>query len=156
MIALNVFQIGRLRAACVYLTVSALAHLAWETAQLPLYTIWSTGMLREKAFSLAHCTTGDVLIATSSLIVALILTRAREWPRAKYMHVAVVTIVLGVLYTAFSEWLNVAVRGAWAYSEWMPLIRLGGISIGLSPLLQWITVPTVSFVYARRIVVPPF
>jgi hypothetical protein len=32
-----------------------------------------TGTMREKAFALAHCTAGDVLIATSYLAVALIL-----------------------------------------------------------------------------------
>lgn len=149
---MNVSQNGRLKAICIYLTVSALAQLAWEALQLPLYTIWSTGTMREKAFALAHCTTGDVLTAASCLVVALMLTRAREWPLARYFRVAAVAILLGVLYTAFSEWLNVAVRGSWTYSDWMPVIRVGGIGIGLSPLLQWIIVPTASFVYVRRTV----
>ena len=67
--------------------------------------------------------------------------------------VAGVAIVLGVLYTAFSEWLNVAVRGSWAYSDWMPVIRVGTFAIGLSPLLQWIVVPTLTFLCVRRAVV---
>ena len=149
----SISQSARRQAILVYLTMSAFAHLAWEVLQLPLYTIWNTGTLREKAFAVAHCTAGDVLIATSCLAVALIITRAREWPRAKYFAVAIVAIVLGVLYTAFSEWLNVSIRGSWAYSEWMPVIRLGTIRIGLSPLLQWMVVPTMSFLCVRRAVV---
>lgn len=135
----------RLKTVRVYLTVSVFAHLIWETVQLPLYTIWNTGTLREKAFGVAHCTAGDLLIATTCLLAALILMRARQWPRAKYVSVAVVAILLGVVYTTFSEWLNVSVRDSWAYSQWMPVIRLGSISIGLSPLLQWIVVPTFAF-----------
>ena len=141
---------GRPKAITVYLTVSAIAHLIWEALQLPLYTIWNTGTMREKAVALAQCTAGDLLIATSSLFVALILAGSRDWPNEKYFRVASVAIVLGVLYTAFSEWLNVAVRRSWTYSDWMPVILLGTIGIGLSPLLQWVVVPTLSFFYARR------
>ena len=140
------------KAIIVYLTVSAFAHLTWEALQLPLYTIWNTGTIREKAFALAHCTAGDFLIATSCLVAALILAGSRDWPNEKFLRVAGVAIVLGVLYTAFSEWLNVTVRGAWAYSDWMPVMRLGTIGIGLSPLLQWVVVPTLTFLCVRRAV----
>jgi hypothetical protein len=146
-------QSGRLKSIRVYLTVSALVHFTWEALQLPLYTIWNTGTIPEKAVALAHCTASDLLIATSCLVAALILAGAREWPSEEFLRVAAVAIVLGVLYTAFSEWLNVAVRGSWAYSRWMPLIRLGSVSLGLSPLLQWIVVPTLSFLYVRGTVV---
>src|SRR5436309_3538846 len=46
-----------------------------------------------------------------------------------------------VVYTAFSEWLNVVVRHSWAYSGSMPAIALGSVRIGLSPIAQWIIVP---------------
>lgn len=147
---MNISQNGRLRSICTYLTISALGHLIWEVLQLPLYTIWTTDTLQHQAFTVVYCTAGDILIAASSLLVALTLVRAREWPRAKYLAVAILTILLGVLYTGFSEWLNVSVRGSWAYSEWMPQLRLGSINIGLSPLLQWIVVPTFSFLCTRR------
>ena len=143
-------QDGLRKAITIYLTASAFAHLTWEALQLPLYTIWNTGTVREKAFALTHCTAGDLLIATSCLVVALILGGSRDWPNEKFLRVACVAIVLGVFYTAFSEWLNVAVRRSWTYSDWMPVIHLGTIGIGLSPLLQWVVVPTLSFFYARR------
>jgi hypothetical protein len=32
----------RFRAAGIYLGVAAITHLAWETLQLPLYTLWTS------------------------------------------------------------------------------------------------------------------
>jgi len=58
--------------------------------------------------------------------------------------------VLGIAYTAYSEWQNVYVRHAWSYSDAMPLIQVGSIAIGLSPLLQWIVAPGVAFATLRR------
>ena len=54
-----------------YLVAVALLHLAWEVAQLPLYTLWWDGAAHEIAFAVVHCTVGDVLIATTSLVTAL-------------------------------------------------------------------------------------
>ncbi len=52
-----------IRALRRYLVASAGLHLVWEVAQLPLYTIWSTGTLKQQAFAVLHCTIGDVMIA---------------------------------------------------------------------------------------------
>jgi hypothetical protein len=62
--------------------------------------------------------------------------------------VASLTIVGGLAYTIFSEWLNTEIRGSWAYSAWMPTLPL--IGAGLSPFAQWIAVPVVAFWWARR------
>src|SRR5713101_7282893 len=86
-----------LRGLRVYLGVITVGNLGWETLQLPLYTIWSTGTAREQVF--------------------------------------------GVAYTVFSEWRNVTVHSEWTYSDWMPVLSLLGLKIGLSPLLQWAIVP---------------
>ena len=61
------------------------------------------------------------------------------------------TIAFGLAYTVFSEWLNVVVRAAWAYADWMPIIPIAGLRIGLSPLLQWIVVPGAAFAIMRRV-----
>jgi hypothetical protein len=39
---------------------------------------------------------------------------------------------------------------SWAYSDWMPVIPIAGLSIGLSPLLQWIVVPAAAFAITGR------
>lgn len=132
-----------------YFAASALGHLTWESLQLPLYTIWSDGTAAQIAFAVAHCTLGDMLIATATLAPALLLF-GRGWPgdSAAFRNVTLSTVLLGVSYTVFSEWLNVDVRESWAYSSWMP--RLPPLGTGLSPVIQWVVVPTIASQWARR------
>jgi hypothetical protein len=127
-------------------------NLLWEVLQLPLFTIWSTGTLSERAFAVVHCTGGDLLIALVSLVAALIGMWAVDWPQQRFWRVAILAIALGIAYTAFSEWLNVYVRKSWAYSHWMPTVTVAGVRIGLSPLLQWAIVPTIAFLAAQSVV----
>jgi hypothetical protein len=140
----------RIRAACLYLGVAAFAHLAWEGLQLPLYTLWANASRWEIAFAVIHCTVGDIAIATSTLIVAILVGHSWSWPRSDRKQVAFLTIVLGLAYTAYSEWFNVYVRHVWAYSTSMPKVRFGAIELGLSPLLQWLIVPIAAFLSIRR------
>ena len=140
----------RFWAASIYLGVAAFAHLAWETLQLPLYTLWTSAARWEIAFAVIHCTAGDIMIATSTLIAAIVVGRCWSWPRRDWKQVAVLTIIFGLCYTAYSEWFNVYVRHAWAYSASMPMVRIGGIELGLSPLLQWLIVPIIALASVRR------
>jgi hypothetical protein len=142
-------EAGWLAVSARYLLAIAFTNLAWEFAYLPLYTIWSTGDAAEIVFAAVHCTGGDVLIATASLALALLLGGA-AWPvaRRSFLRVAVLSIAFGLAYTVFSEWLNVSVRRSWAYSDLMPLVPL--LEVGLSPVLQWIVLPPAAFWWARR------
>ncbi len=131
-----------------YLVFSVLAHLFWEMAQLPLYTIWKTGTVGEIAFAAIHCTGGDLLIALSTLLIAICLFGESGWPNTRYREVFITTVFLGVSYTIFSEWLNIEIRQSWAYSDLMPVIPF--INAGLSPVLQWIVIPIVGLWWARK------
>jgi hypothetical protein len=131
-----------------YVAVILLGNFVWEVAQLPLYTIWYKGSLRDIVFAAVHCTGGDVLIASTSLLAALLLAGSWRWPHARFYSVSVITVLGGLAYTVFSEWLNTEIRGSWAYSKWMPTLPL--IGAGLSPFLQWLVVPTVGLWWARR------
>jgi hypothetical protein len=122
-----------------YLGWSMVLHLVWEVAQLPLFTIWTTATLGQKAFAVVHCTAGDVMIAGVCLLVALLLFGWHSWPKTATVVVFAASLALGVGYTMYSEWLNTSVRASWAYSELMPVLPVLGT--GLSPLLQWIMVP---------------
>lgn len=132
-----------------YLVAIAAGNLVWEFAQLPLFTIWKTGSTGDIVFAAVHCTGGDILVATASLVLALLLLGA-GWPmtRHAYQRVAALTVVQGLAYTVFSEWLNVVVRKSWAYSELMPIVPV--VNAGLSPLLQWIVLPLAAFWWAKR------
>ena len=72
----------------VYLGVILVGNLIWETLHLPLYTIWTTGTPWERAFAVVHCTLGDLLIAASTLTLALILAGDHRWPRRRFWLVA--------------------------------------------------------------------
>jgi hypothetical protein len=131
-----------------YLAIVTPGNLAWEIAQLPLYTIWSTGTGRSIAIAVVHCTLGDALVSAACLALALLVTGRRRLGQ-HFSEIAAIAIPLGVAYTVFSEWLNVAVRKSWAYAPAMPL--LPGLGTGLAPLLQWVVVPALGlWLLARR------
>ncbi|HYG84805.1 MAG TPA: hypothetical protein VD978_00950 [Azospirillum sp.] len=129
----------RLWAIRRYLAVIAVGSLIWEFVQMPLYTLWRTGTPGEIVFAAVHCAGGDVMIATAALVLALIPLGHPDWPRQRFLPVAITVLGLGLGYTVFSEWLNVEVRRTWAYTELMPV--LPWLGTGLSPLAQWIIVP---------------
>ena len=143
-------RVNWLAALRAYIVTISVGNLVWEGAQLPLYTIWETGTLGEKAFAVIHCTGGDLLIALSALVVALVCVGDSDWPHRRFVHVIAATIVIGVGYTMLSEWLNIVLRKSWAYSALMPVLKVFGFDLGVSPLLQWIAVPLIAFWFARR------
>jgi hypothetical protein len=133
-----------------YLLAVAAGNLVWEVAQLPLYTLWQDGTPGSIAFAVLHCTAGDVAIAAAALTLALVLVGSPEWPTQRFGPVLVACVAVGVAYTAYSEYLNVVVRRAWAYSTLMPV--LPGSGIGLAPLAQWIVLPSLALVWGRYVI----
>jgi len=131
-----------------YIVFVAVANLIWEFAHMPLYTIASTGTVNEILFAGFHCTGGDILIAMTSIMLALFVVGNRSWPATRIWPVLTLTVLFGVSYTIFSEWLNITIRKSWAYSDLMPVVPL--IDAGLSPLLQWIIVPVAGLSWALR------
>jgi hypothetical protein len=121
-------------------------HLLWEIGQLPFYTLWEEASAWRIALYVAHCTLGDVLIATLSYLAVALAWRQVDWPRPRPWTGGILLVAMGFGYTVFSEWYNVYRAGAWAYAETMPRI----LGIGLMPLLQWLVVPVVMLVLIRR------
>ena len=130
-----------------YLGLTLLLNLGWETLQLPLYTLWQTGSPQQLMFVVAHCTLGDVLIATMALILALLVNGASRWPASGFGRVLLLATAFGLLYTLFSEWLNIVVRQSWAYAPAMPRLPVTGT--GLAPLLQWTLLPPATLYLSR-------
>lgn len=137
-----------------YAAYLSLSNLIWETAQLPLYTLWDQAF-DTIVFAVFHCTGGDVLIGLFSLAIAYGLFRLTSRLPLKLAvrpkGVAFCAVLLGLVYTVFSEWLNVYVRKSWAYSDMMPLINMGDFGIGLSPIVQWLVLPTAFFIWKARV-----
>ena len=131
-----------------YLSFTAIGHLAWEGAQMPLYTLWWTGSGGEIGFAILHCTGGDLLIAALSLLAALALMGPAWWPARQFRRVAVTAVIFGLGYTIWSEYLNVFIRHSWSYTDAMPVVPWLGV--GLTPLLQWLVVPAGALNWAGR------
>ncbi|MGQ0579760.1 MAG: hypothetical protein ACT4PQ_12750 [Betaproteobacteria bacterium] len=131
-----------------YVPVLGVLNLAWETAQLPFYKLWQEASASFIAYAVVHCTLGDVAIGTLALLLALIATRARAVDTWRWRNLALFLVIPAVGYTALSEWINTIVRGSWAYSPLMPVVNIGGIEIGLSPLAQWLVIPPVALWFA--------
>lgn len=133
-------------ASFTWAVASLFLNLAWEIAQLPLYTIPSAQSTTQIAYAIAHCTAGDVAIAAVSFLIATVALGAANWPAFHPWRGGAIVILSGVSYTAYAEWYNVYQAGYWAYSSSMPLV----FGIGLSPLLQWILTPAVTVLIVRN------
>lgn len=136
-----------------YLALLLGANLAWEIAQLPLYALWDEGRPAEIAFAVLHCTVGDVAVGAAALGAAIVLTRSWRWPATGFGHVVGAATAFGVAATIVLEWLNVEVRGAWAYAEAMP--RIPPLGTGLTPVLQWLILPPLCLAAARHLTQRP-
>ena len=131
---------------------SALAfvlNLAWEIAQVRLYTLWADTDRARVAWALVHCTLGDVLIALAMFALASIVLRRVDWPASSPWTGSTIVVTGALLYTAWSEWYNVYRAGNWGYTESMPLL----VGIGLAPLLQWLLLPPLTL-WAYRMLGP--
>ena len=121
----------------------AVGNLAWESLQLPYYTLWQEGTPRFQVFAVLHCTAGDVMIGTSALLASVMQFGRRGWPGSHHAWVLGAATFAGVAYTIFSEWLNTQVTMSWSYAGSMP--RVPPLGTGLAPLLQWIVVPPLAY-----------
>lgn len=130
-----------------YLLCIALLMLLWEIAHLPLYMIWNEASWTQLIYAIAHCTLGDIAIALSSLVFAVLMTN-RDWPESINVRMVVALTLAGIGYAIYSEASNLA-RGAWAYNASMPTLPLLGT--GITPLLQWLIVPPLALFFAARL-----
>ena len=128
----------------------AALSLAWEIGHMPLYTIWGEAEPGYIAFSVLHCTVGDVLIGSAALTLALIVRGERGLAYWAWGWIAALTVLFGVGYTVFSEWMNVKILRSWTYAESMPRLDLGDFELGLTPLAQWLIVPPLALYMARN------
>lgn len=119
----------------------------WEWLQTPFFAD-STSTLNEIVWFRLHCTVGDVLILMACACGVTLVRRSAHWLAGPgFLDVALLTL-FGIAYTVFSERRNLS-RGAWAYSDLMPLVP--GISVGVVPLIQWLVLPTLAAILASRL-----
>jgi hypothetical protein len=133
-----------------YIPWLAALNLAWEAAHARFYTLWTEETPGYIAFSIVHCTLGDVLIGLSAFLLALIAGRERGPANWSAGRIAALSAFFGAGYTVWSEWMNVTLLRSWTYAESMPRVSLGDFELGLTPLLQWLLIPPFALYAARR------
>lgn len=131
----------------LWCALAFLLNLAWESAHVRLYTIWVEADRLGVASAVFHCTLGDVVIAFTMFAVAGVLLGLPDWPAARPWTGGAIVTTVATVYTAWSEWFNVYSVGNWSYASAMPTI----FGIGLSPLLQWLILPSVMVVAHRKL-----
>lgn len=93
---------------------------------------------------------GDVLIGGAALFTTLICARESALARWRWRRIAVLTALIGLAYTVFSEWMNITWLRSWTYADSMPTLGIGGFELGLSPVAQWLVVPPIALYLASR------
>ncbi len=139
-------QLQRAQPALKWAAWALVLNLLWEVAQLPFYAFAPAIGPLAIAWFVIHCTAGDVGIALVSFGMAALATRDLEWPARRPWLGLAVALGVGLVWTIQSEWQNVYVRSAWAYSAAMPTIW----GVGLLPILQWLLLPALVLLAVRR------
>jgi hypothetical protein len=111
----------------------------WEFVQSPFFVDISEDF-RDIVLFRIHCTLGDVLILFEIATVLSLIRWSWNWILQPKLGDYLLFTLMGMLYTAFSEYMNVYVRGSWGYSDLMPVIPLTGV--GVVPLVQWLVLPS--------------
>ena len=88
----------------------------------------------------------DVMILLASFWITSLLFRSRYWFRKSNVVAPLLCVSVGLAYTVFSEWYNTAVAESWQYTDSMPAL----FGIGVTPLWQWLIVPPIVILIARR------
>ena len=138
---------GMFARAGLWAALALVLNLAWEIAHARLYTLWAEADGLTVAWSLLHCSLGDVLIALAMFALAGLALRCADWPLSRPWAGGAMVVIGALAYTAWSEWHNVYRAGSWGYTASMPLI----FGIGLSPLLQWLILPPVLVLVYRTL-----
>ena len=139
--------LGVMARAGLWSALAFVLNLAWEIAHVRLYTIWMDADGLTIAWSLLHCTLGDVLIALATFALAALVLWRVDWPASRPWVGCLIAVIGAMAFTAWSEWYNVYRAGSWGYTASMPMI----FGIGLSPMLQWLILPPVMVVAYRRL-----
>ncbi len=119
--------------------------VAWEFLQSPFYTDTFEATWGAMVFNRLHCAGGDVFILLMAFWLVS-LRWGRGWMGSENRAPLSAFLVMGVIYTASSEYFNVHLVQRWAYSQWMPTI----VGIGLVPLVQWIVIPALIVLCVKR------
>lgn len=125
--------------------ISLALHFGWEMLQGGLYEGMAAMPFSVSTGRCFRASIMDVIIMLTVYLVAAAAARSMSGPLLS-LRFAVLFVVLGLLATAAIERWAIA-TGRWQYTPSMPTLW----GIGLSPLLQWILIPTAAIAACRRL-----
>jgi len=127
--------------------LSFFLNFFWEVVQTYFYTL-KDAPFHTMLYGWFHCTLGDVILTLLSFWLVSILSRNRRWFLNLNGLNFIGFILVGVIYTIFSEWTNVHILKSWSYNELMPTIPW--IKVGLTPFLQWLVIPSATILFVKH------
>ena len=126
----------------LYFGISFAMHIAWETAQMPLFVSPNKSFMADLTMCLFATATGDMLFMLFLYLMVAVVHVDLRWlnDKSAYRHPAtwVIPAVVGsLLAISFELWAIHAVK-RWQYDT-MPIVPV--LQVGVSPLLQMILIP---------------
>ena len=96
-----------------------------------------------------QATLGDMALVLVGFWLSCLVTRTRHWSVRADARAIAVWPGTGLFLTVTIEFLSTGVLDRWKYAAAMP--RLPLLGTGLTPLVQWIVVPMIVFLYMSRL-----
>ena len=127
---------------------SFLLHFVWEFIQLPTYAGMAEMSHWQGTKVCLSATFGDVGFALTAFWITAIAARNRNWIRSPVGWQTGLFVAVGICLTIVFEYYYIHISGRWTYSDLMPLVP--PLGIGLSPLLQWLTIPPLVIWFTMR------
>ena len=127
------------------LVIGFLVTLIWENAQGILYVDYR-GFV-EHFWACFVASVIDALVILLVYLVLALLYRDLYWPRRNTsVRYVVVALIGGVLAVGFELWALAV--GEWSYAPLMPVVP--GLGVGLSPLVQLMVLPVLTYHLSAR------
>ena len=123
-------------------------HFVWEMLQVPTYQGMSTMEHWAGIMVCTQATVGDVGFALTAFWITAVFRRSRRWMLSSSIPDVLLFLAVGMILTIGFEYYYVEIAHRWTYATWMPLVPPFGT--GLSPFMQWIIVPPLVLLVARR------
>ena len=127
---------------------SFLLHFVWEFLQAPTYTGMADMRHWDGIKLCFSATVGDVGFALTAFWITSAVARSRDWFLQPTLAQLSIFMAVGIGLTMGFEYYYTNISLRWTYSELMPLVP--PLGTGLSPLIQWLTIPPLVLWFARR------
>ncbi len=124
-----------------------LFNLAWEVMHSPLYKTVTDMSVQEYIPRILRASLGDIVMILIIFIFISIINKSITWKLNKNnVTLSIISgIIIAIAFELFAQYTN-----RFAYNSAMPIIPI--IKVGLTPVLQMIITPLLTFFFSRKII----